>query len=103
MYSEMREEARDHARVRNVYFEQVCLVCIFLEGYYNLQKENKRIVQIQAKTLFSVSRWMEISFYSYLTAIFPAHSSKFLAFPASVMCCGKLCPRSSYLEWGKDI
>ncbi|KAL8503781.1 hypothetical protein ACS0TY_022485 [Phlomoides rotata] len=30
MYSEMREEARDHARVRNVYFEQVCL-CI-LEG-----------------------------------------------------------------------
>lgn len=25
MYSEMREEARDHARVRNVYFEQVCL------------------------------------------------------------------------------
>lgn len=30
MYSEMREEARDHARVRNAYFEQVCL-CI-LEG-----------------------------------------------------------------------
>lgn len=24
MYSEMREEARDHARVRNAYFEQVC-------------------------------------------------------------------------------
>ena len=23
MYSEMREEARDHARLRNVYFEQV--------------------------------------------------------------------------------
>lgn len=25
MYSEMREEARDHARLRNVYFEQVGL------------------------------------------------------------------------------
>lgn len=24
MYSEMREEARDHARIRNAYFEQVC-------------------------------------------------------------------------------
>lgn len=25
MYSELREEARDHARLRNAYFEQVCL------------------------------------------------------------------------------
>jgi hypothetical protein len=25
IYSELREEARDHARVRNAYFEQVCL------------------------------------------------------------------------------
>lgn len=24
IYSEMREEARDHARLRNAYFEQVC-------------------------------------------------------------------------------
>lgn len=24
MYSELREEARDHARLRNAYFEQVC-------------------------------------------------------------------------------
>lgn len=32
MYSEMREEARDHARVRNVYFEQVWLACLYLKG-----------------------------------------------------------------------
>lgn len=25
MYSELREEARDHARLRNAYFDQVCL------------------------------------------------------------------------------
>lgn len=25
IYSELREEARDHARLRNAYFEQVCL------------------------------------------------------------------------------
>lgn len=25
MYSELREEARDHARIRNAYFEQVYL------------------------------------------------------------------------------
>ena len=24
MYSELRDEARDHARLRNAYFEQVC-------------------------------------------------------------------------------
>lgn len=24
MYSDMRDEARDHARLRNAYFEQVC-------------------------------------------------------------------------------
>lgn len=25
MYSDLREEARDHARLRNAYFEQVCV------------------------------------------------------------------------------
>lgn len=32
MYSETREEARDHARIRNSYFEQVCYLSRFLEG-----------------------------------------------------------------------
>ena len=29
MYSESREEARDYARLRNVYFEQVCPYVLF--------------------------------------------------------------------------
>jgi len=29
MYADMREEARDHARVRNAYFDQVCVLYIF--------------------------------------------------------------------------
>lgn len=30
LYSELREEARDHARLRNAYFEQVCFESHFL-------------------------------------------------------------------------
>lgn len=31
LYSDMREEARDHARVRNAYFDQVCAMLPFVE------------------------------------------------------------------------
>lgn len=34
MYSELREEARDHACLRNAYFEQVCLQIHALMKYW---------------------------------------------------------------------
>lgn len=34
MYSELREEARDHARLRNAYFEQVCVESLSTVFYF---------------------------------------------------------------------
>lgn len=34
MYSELREEARDHARLRNAYFEQVCVESLSIVFYF---------------------------------------------------------------------
>lgn len=34
MYADMREDARDHARVRNAYFDQVCVLFVFGKSVY---------------------------------------------------------------------
>lgn len=36
MYSELREEARDHARLRNAYFEQVCPVICCIDFLFKI-------------------------------------------------------------------
>ena len=34
LYSELREDARDHARIRNAYFEQVCCAILLKSPFW---------------------------------------------------------------------